>query len=426
MKKILIISYFFPPCELTAGRRVESWARELASMGYDVSVITRKWEHPVKSFDDIHLPTSAEIKHDQLDGYKISYVPYQPNLRDRLINSNRSIALRKILTTKELLMQNINLSSCPFSNLYDEARTVCQKENIDLVIISGNPFIQFKFGYLLNKEFGIPWIADYRDAWTTSSINAIGRSLFYSIYQAYDRIFEKKWVKTASLITASSEEIGTSVSEITGVRPKAIYNGYDKDLFNGLDNVQKKKEYFQITYVGTLYQGQDISVFLRGYKKFIESINPKSKLLFPGLAADRAQLKRVEQEMEGFTDFFEATERIPHDQILRIEKESHLLLHVAWKGHKGIIASKIYEYFGSGTKILIAPGDDGAIDHLVQSAKAGEIINNDNDVTTFLLNEYDNFKKDQIKSYSEENKLLHKFTRQSQAKELEKEIKKLI
>ena len=33
--------------------------------------------------------------------------------------------------------------------------------------------------------------------------------------------------------------------------------------------------------------------------------------------------------------------------------ESHLLLHVAWKGHAGIIASKIYEYIGSGSKIKL-------------------------------------------------------------------------
>ena len=34
MKKILIISYFFPPCNLTASQRVSSWAKYLNKSGY--------------------------------------------------------------------------------------------------------------------------------------------------------------------------------------------------------------------------------------------------------------------------------------------------------------------------------------------------------------------------------------------------------
>ena len=62
-------------------------------------------------------------------------------------------------------------------------------------------------------------------------------------------------------------------------------------------------------------------------------------------------------------------------EILKIEKQSHLLLHVAWKGYEGIIASKIYEYVGSGTNILLVPGDEGSINQIVKETKYGSIFN---------------------------------------------------
>ena len=33
------------------------------------------------------------------------------------------------------------------------------------MIATGAPYLLFSFAYLLNKKFGIKWIADYRDDW---------------------------------------------------------------------------------------------------------------------------------------------------------------------------------------------------------------------------------------------------------------------
>jgi glycosyltransferase involved in cell wall biosynthesis len=427
LKKVLLISYFFPPCEMTSSRRVESWAKELSKLGYEVHVLTRKWDHPVRSFKDIHLPTSEGTSTSEIDGYKVTAVPYIPNYRDRLLTSSKMTALRKLLTVKELIFQNIFLSSCPFANMCEEAERIVKEEQTDLVVISGNPFIQFKFGHRLNKKFGVKWIADYRDAWTTSTINHLGRSVLYKFYQRYDRYFEKKWVKTASLITASSDDIGDSITELTDVKSKAIYNGFDENLFNDVQDVLPIESHFQIVYVGTLYFGQDITIFLDAYKRFIDQKQPNAQLLFPGLAADPIQLKRIENEMVGYESYMTISERVPHKEVLKIEKESHVLLHVAWKEHKGIIASKIYEYIGSGTSVLIAPGDNGAIDKVVSETEIGAICHTSEDVEQFLHNGYDAFlTKTKTVPLSESNRSIEKYTRQSQARELELEIRKLV
>ena len=418
LKKILIISYFFPPCNLTASQRVESWAKYLNKSGYYPIIITRKWEKHVKSFSDCHYSTSKEVLIEKHENYEVHYCPYSANLRDRLHTEKRFLFFKKALSFMEIIFQNIWVKLCPFNNFIDEVEKIIKSEKkIYSVIISGNPFIQFKFGYKLNKKYKIPWIADYRDAWTTSTINNISGNRIKTAINLYQQYFEKKWVKTASYITASSIPIGEGVGGMVGLQSDPIYNGYEPSDFFPYADTPKIKGHFQIAYIGTLYDGQDISIFIEAYKRFIQAKKPSCNLFFPGLDLDRIQKVRVEKLLEGYEDYYKTSLRIPKSEILKIEKESHLLLHVAWKGHAGIIASKIYEYIGSGSKIIVAPGDGGSIDEIVKVSKSGFIFDDINSVYTFLCNEYDKFMQNEEVSQMD-NELRMQFSRESQAMKL--------
>ena len=418
LKKILIISYFYPPCNLTASQRVESWAKYLNKSGYYPIIITRKWEKHVKSFDDCHYPSSKEVLIEKHENYIVHYCPYSANLRDRLHVQKKLTFFKKFLSLIEIVFQNVWIKLCPFNNFVTEAEKIInEEEKIHSVIISGNPFSQFKFGYELNKKYNIPWIADYRDAWTTSTINNISGNLLKKILNRYQQYFEKKWVKRASYITASSMPIGKSVGEMVGLESEAIYNGFEPSDFLPYVVTPKIKGHFQIAYIGTLYDGQDISIFIEAYKRFIQAKKPSCNLFFPGLDLDLAQKTRVRKLLEGYENYYKTSLRIPKSEILKIEKESHLLLHVAWKGHAGIIASKIYEYIGSGSKIIVAPGDGGSIDEIVKVSKSGFIFDDINSVYTFLCNEYDKFMQNEEVSQMD-NELRMQFSRESQAMKL--------
>ena len=43
MQKVLIISYFFPPCRLVGAERTEYWAQNLYKYGYYPIILTRQW-----------------------------------------------------------------------------------------------------------------------------------------------------------------------------------------------------------------------------------------------------------------------------------------------------------------------------------------------------------------------------------------------
>ena len=426
VKKILIISYFFPPCNLTASQRVSSWAKHLNQSGYYPIVITRKWERHIQSLKDCHYPTSEGVHIEKHADFEVHYTPYKTNLRDRLHVKNKFNVLKRFLSLTEIVFQNFSFSACPFSNIYDYANELIkEKQDISTIIVSGNPFIQFRFGYKLNKRYKIPWVADYRDAWTTSTINNIEGNKIHSILNNYHRFFEKKWIKTASLITASSEPIGRSISQITGVQSIPLFNGFEPSDFKDFECVVKNSDFFQIAYIGTLYTGQDISIFIDAFKKFIDKTKAKAKILFPGLDLDEIQKKRIDTLLMGYEEYYKTSSRIPKSEILKIEKSSHLLLHVAWKGFDGIIASKIYEYIGSGTNILVVPGDQGSIDEIVTEAKCGSIFNESEPTFKFLCQQYEKYNQNKI-DISYVNKSSEKFTRENQAKVLARLIDRIL
>src|ERR1700722_6727737 len=120
MEKVLIISYFFPPCNLTASQRAQSWANYLSQFGYKPVVITRRWDHPISHLSDVSKETPPEVLHEDNGNYEVYYLPYRPNLRDRLYvkyREGRFNFLRKFLTMCELVLQPFFNFVIPYHNI---------------------------------------------------------------------------------------------------------------------------------------------------------------------------------------------------------------------------------------------------------------------------------------------------------------------
>ncbi len=421
MEKVLIISYFFPPCNLTASQRTYSWAKYLSRFGYRPVVITRRWDHPINTLSDVSRTTPTNMVVENNTDYDAYYLPYQGNLRDKIYiryGERRHTTLRKSLTFFELLFQHFFTFAIPYSNMFRFAGELLAKDtDIKKVIVSGNPFNTFKIGYQLNRRFGTPWIADYRDAWTTSEINFINRSFVFNLLNQLDRHFEKEWVSTASHITASSVPIADNITSLTGTKSSALYNGFIAEDFEGIS--EGKYADFTITYVGTLNHGQKIEIFCEAFKRFVSTTSDiRTKLYFPGLAFYKDQLHRVTELMKGFEKYVECTPRMNRAQILEIEKRSHLLLHVAWDEQQGIIASKIYEYIASGTFILVTPTDNGSIHKIVNDSQCGICTTTVEETKIFLQQEYAHFMGGKFRTNDTLHPRVQQFSRLNQVKHL--------
>lgn len=397
-KHVLIISYFFPDCSLTAAQRPDVWANELNKHGFIPIVITRKWERKILDYADEGYATTPHVVEDIFDHKIIYKTPYKSKLRDKLyikFGKNKFKLIRQILSAINLITRNINPKFSPFYPLYSAADKAIKKYKPSAIIVTANPYNQFYFGYLLSKKYNIPWIADYRDAWTTSQINE-NDGLVFKLIERYNRFFEKKWCSTAILITAVSEPIAKKISQFVQVPYQTLPNGFKANLFKDIES-NVKFERFTITYIGSLYPSQKIEFFLGAFKKWLSlsTFQLTPNILFPGLELFPEQKNRILSFDESLNENITTTTRLPQREVLEIQKKSHCLLYVGWKGYDGVVPSKIFEYCASGTPILVAPADHSEVDKIVKNAKAGFSADNEEDIIQYLNQLYQAYLKNE-------------------------------
>lgn len=383
MKKVLIISYYFPPCNLTAAQRIGSWEKYLPKNGFYPIVITRNWTGEELTEVQRLQNSGTEIRHVQKDHSEIFYMSYRATLRDRCFNKGQTNRLfkilSKILTSLTIFFRHFSIHVIPYKNLYDQACEVLSKNpDIEHLIISADPFEQFSFGYHLKKQFPkINWVADYRDDWTTSEID-------YHPCRKLQSFFEKKWLLSSSLIISVSPHYTSKISTLTQKPGATIYNGFDFQL-NG--SAPTNDEVFTITYNGTLYESQPIEHFLVGLQKLIDS-KPKIKISinFPGLAINQTQEVRVRKIMDGYESFLNISNRLPKEQVIEMQISSDFLLMVAHQNIKGIPSSKVFEYIGLRRPFILCPGDDDVLNKLSNDSQIGTILSDSDQVFNFLQN----------------------------------------
>ncbi len=420
LEPILILSYFFPPCNLTAAQRTLGFATYLHQFGYYPIVITRNWEKKISSPDDMHHDSGKAIIHEKHENYEVYYLPYKGNLRDRLYakyGNEKWIFLRKLLSFIELTGQHFHTDFIPFSNLYHFADEYISKTpSIKKIIVSGNPFEIFRFGYKLSCKHSISWIADYRDDWNTTEIVET-RGLFGSWLKRLNVWSERRYMKTAFCITSISPFYARKIGVFNNRPSEVVLNGFfpkDYEKFQQHDLYNE----FSIVYNGMLYASQRIEVFLDAFKRFVDAHpahRSRIRLRFPGILFLEEVAKRVEGFMKGYEDVLELLPRIPREKVLEMQAKSHVLLMVSHGETKGIPSSKIYEYLGLGKPVLVCPTDHDILHETFESYNLGRIAENQDEAFQYLNGWFSLYLSNGYGSLVADRAYTQRFTRDHQA-----------
>jgi len=421
-KKILILAYFFPPCNLTGSYRVYSFAKYLHLFGYYPIVITRKWDHPISELKDMSMPVGGEIIIEKHETYEVHYLPYWGNLKDKIYikyGDNRFVFIRKILSLWELVFRNYFNSVVPFHNIYDYASDYLKNnKDIKLILTSGLPYILFRFCYLLNRKHHIKWIADYRDEWTSNEWNQdFNRS--QRLINRLESSSEKKWLKTAACTTTVSELWAKNLQNFLNIPSFTIFNGYDEDDYNLVEPIPLNNE-FTIIYNGSLYYRQEIEIFLDGFKLFLSEFNDcyPVKLIFLGMGFDPIASKRVKAALVGYERYYTITGRISKNNVIETQIRSHLFLLIPPNNISGCTTSKIFEYFACNKNILLCPGDNDIEEELIRKTHTGFIANTSSEVSDLLRKLVKEYYQTGENQYLPNKKEIEFFTRKNQTKHL--------
>lgn len=426
MKKVLIISYFFPPANFAGSYRIASWARHLHKFGYYPVIVTRCWnENQVETTDEV---IDNNFSHEKYDTYEVYRLPYYRNLKDRLHGQYRDRKfklLRKFLTMQELLLQHYSNAVIPYHNLYEFSRELIKRENDFVCLItSGKPFQLFKFGSQLHEETGIKWIADYRDEWNTEQWIDDG-SWIRKVIRAIELKSEKEWLRNAALFTTCSVNWRDNIGHYINRPGRVLLNGYEDSLMEQSTEASNG-EIYTIVHNGSLYDVQPVEVFLNGFKKFVDAHpGAKVQILFPGVENQPAEGDRIRKELKGYENYFSTSPRIPKSELVKIMASAHLFLMIGTQGVKGHHSSKIFEYLAMKRPIILCPDDNDVMSELIQETRGGFVLHTAEEVSGFLAKAYSGFIAGSSIGYSPDLNKIAFYSREKQAQILSEIIREV-
>lgn len=413
-RKILIISYFFPPCNLVGAQRTFSWYTHFAKFGLYPVVITRHWNHEVKTLADASLPDQSKLKIEKQDWGEVHYLPYKGSIRDQFMlkNGNRFALLRKMLTLFEIIGLHLSFLLNPYRFFYLYIKQLCEKgEQFDLAIVSANPYPSFAVGYHLKQNLNIPWIADYRDDWTTNT--RIDRSGFLkTIIAKVERRSEMRWLSNSICFTSVTEYYISKIKSLIAKPGHLVLNGFEK-----INTTQPKSITNQINllFAGTVYEKQDfelLSIGLNTLKTRMPSL--KISITFAGAAVDGKVPDPIEKMKISLNQInIHVLPRMGENQFAIHLDESDVLFIVPYGELKGEMPAKLFHYLSWGKPILMAGSDNDIMEKTLAPYSLAKICRNAEEVANALENIIKNMET-QIRSEADIN-YITQFKRENQA-----------
>ena len=427
MKKILIISYFFPPCNLVGAQRPYSWYKHFHKFGLYPVVITRHWNHEVKTMSDANFPDNTPPKIECHDWGEVHFLPYKGTFRDRFLarHGKKFGPVRRLITLWELFFQYISFSQNPYKFIHTYIESLAKTDHWSAIVVSANPFPLFAVGNRLSKKYNIPWVADYRDDWTTNGLTQkswIDRYFLLPLEQAC----EKRWLSSCRFFSSVTAEYVHKIGALINKKGILVLNGYENlcvsppSIFDGE---------LKLLYAGTVYGIQDFSILADGALLYHKKTKQPVKIVFAGaLLGNQAPppIEKMRRVLAGSAVTLEVLSRMEAARFNELMKTSNALLMVPYGAEKGIISAKIFHYLSCGKPILLAGKEGGIIESTLAPYSLAYISHNTQQVCMALEEITERYINQNTKPTHEDLEYLSHFSRESQSSIFAENINKYL
>lgn len=300
-------------------------------------------------------------------------------------------------------------------------KEIIKKEKPLLIMSTASPFSSHLIASKLSKEFGIPWVADYRDLWTQRDIYN-----HTHIRHFFEQKLEQKTLQQASAITIVSEPLAKTLEDFLNKGVSVITNGFDQEDYSF--PIEQSKV-FSIVYTGKFHKiKQDPSPLFEAISCLLREggiLKEKIELHFWGTDPRTLPLENLSQDVIDVTTFHP---KVPINRSIAEQKKATILLYANWNNcsEKGVYSGKIFEYLGARRPILsIFRNPDSVVDKLLEETKAGVTLSSSEEIQKALKEWYDSFySKGEIPYYGVEEKIAQ-YTRRRQAEQFSEIFNKL-
>ncbi len=411
-KKVLIVTYYWPPAGGPGVQRWLKFAKYLPEFGWEPIIYTP--ENP--SYPLVDETLIKEVPQDLKIVKTNIWEPYQ--IAEKFSKSNKKfkggqfdVGKNQSFVSKLSIFIRGNFFIPDARKFWVKPSIKFLKEyltenHIDTIVTTGPPHSLHLIGLELKKELpNLKWIADFRDPWT--EISYYKHLKLTSSSDKKHRQLEKSVFENADLTLATSYTDAENFRK-NGANAFCVTNGFDvsESLSVGelesLNETPKPSNYktlkpkFTLSYVGVLEQLRNPENLWKSLKDLCET-NPDFandfELKFVGRIDEiiLQQLKHL-----GIDHIVNNLGYLAHDESVNEMENSDLLLITNFpnESSKGIIPGKLFEYLATGKQIISFGPKDADVETILNKTKAGKHFDYSEsaEISDFILSLYKDWK----------------------------------
>lgn len=399
MKKVLILTYYWPP---SGGAGVQRWlkfVKYLRDFGWEPIVYTAlNGEMPVidESLEKDIPNDITVLKTPIWEPYSI-YKKFIGRKKEDKINASFLNENKKAGLTEKISVWIRGNFFIPDARKFWIKPSVqylsdyILKNKIQYVISSGPPHSMHMIALGLKRKFPeLKWLADFRDPWT--NIDFYDKLMLSSSADRKHHEMEIEVLKESNAVISigktMSEEFKAMYSKANGKdleKFKVITNGFDEEGLGSKPIVRDVK--FSIAHIGTLVKDRNPRVLWSVLSDMIKTNSVFEKNFELKLVGKVDLLVMEDLEKFGLKKYLRKIEYLPHDEVILEQKRSAVLLLLVnnTKNAKGILTGKFFEYLASERPILAIGPVDGDLADIMNEVKCGR-ISDFNDEINLKLN----------------------------------------
>ena len=376
MKRLLVITYYWPP---TGGSGVQRWVKfckYLPQYGWQPIVYTP--ENPERlAYDESLLkdvPECAEIIRTRISE---PYAAYRRLIGGKAgrsevnpVSGGEKTAVQRLSlwVRGNFFVPDPRVSWVRPSVRY--LKGYLKEHPVDAVVTTGPPQSMHLIGLGLKKALGLKWIADFRDPWT---------EMFYykhlELGRRADRRhheLERQVLDAADTVIAVTPYVRDDFAARTKTPVALITNGFDEDDFAGVRRALHEGK-FTIVHTGLFAaDGNPLNLWDVLAEKCGDDPEFASKLQ---ICLARKTDSEVTEAIRarGLGDNLVDLGYLPHDEVVAEQMGADILILPLRREpeYAKVLPGKIFEYLAAGRPVLGIGQEDGAAAEVLRDAGAG-------------------------------------------------------
>ncbi len=377
-KRVLIITYYWPP---SGGSGVQRWlkfAKYLPEAGWEPVIFTP--ENP-----DFDLQDETLLKEISPDLEVIRFPIWEPyQLFAKVKKQGKSHPGRILEQPKKGFLEKAAIW-LRANLLVPDPRVFWVKPSVHFlsqllkegqfqaIITTGPPHSLHLIGQQLKQKHGVPWLADFRDPW--SQWEFLDTLPMLPFIRRRHEVLEQQVLQLADVVVTISPTFQRDLEKLSGRKIDLITNGYDPaDIPQDFTPRLKAANRLHLVYTGIIDAIRNPLPLMQALKAEFETAGEEVSWTFVGKVSEQVQQQvQADPWLQSHIHF---SGYVPHHEVFDFYSKADALVLILTdtKNAKGNIPGKLFEYLATGLRVLALGDPRGDSSEILTKAGAGAVL----------------------------------------------------